>query len=63
MTNYESTNNDLYDIELKGLLDSFFNKMSFNLDQKMNFERRLIEMSKSNQHEIKLNLKNFLKKF
>ena len=63
MTNYESNNNDLYDIELKGLLDSFFNKMSFNLDQKMNFERRLIEMIKSNQYEIKLNLKNFLKKF
>ena len=59
MTNYESTNNDLYDIELKGLLDSFFNKMSFNLDQKMNFERRLIEMIKSNQYEIKLNLKTF----
>ena len=63
VTIQNNINDDLYDIELKGMLDSFFNKLNFNLEQKMNFEKRLLALLKLNQSEIKLNLKNFLKKF
>tara|TARA_B100000927_G_scaffold236992_1_gene197733 strand:- start:74 stop:745 length:672 start_codon:yes stop_codon:yes gene_type:complete len=63
MTIHNNFNDDPYDIELKGMLDSFFNKLNFNLEQKMNFEKRLLELLKLHQSEIKLNLKNFLKKF
>ena len=63
VTIQNNINDDLYDIELKGMLDSFFNKLNFTLEQKMNFEKRLLALLKLNQSEIKLNLKNFLKKF
>ena len=63
VTIQNNINDDLYDIELKGMLDSFFNKLNFTLEQKMNFEKRLLVLLRLHQSEIKLNLKNFLKKF
>ena len=39
---YEDTNRELYDIELKSLIDSFFDKLNLNLEQKLIFEKELI---------------------
>ena len=61
------TNNDnnteLFDIELKISLDSFFRKMKFNLEQKMIFEKKINLLVKANGKEIKFILKKFLKVF
>ena len=37
---YEDTNRELYDIELKSLIDSF-DKLNLNLEQKLIFEKRI----------------------
>ncbi len=60
---YEDTSKSLYDFELKSLMDSFFKKLDLNLEQKMVFEKRVNILLKSNEKEIKVILKNFLKTF
>ena len=54
---------ELYDFELKGLLDSFFKKLNFNLKQKMIFEKHLDVLLRSNKNAIKASLKDLLKTF
>ena len=53
----------LFDLELKSLLNSFFSKFKFNLEQKMMFEKKIKLMLSSKKNDIKLILKNFLKNF
>lgn len=53
----------LFDLELKALLNSFFSKFKFNLEQKMMFEKKIKLMLSSKKNDIKLILKNFLKNF
>ena len=62
-TTNEDSNNELFDIELKTLLDSFFRKLKFNLEQKMIFENKVNSLIKKKNKEIKLILKKFLKSF
>ena len=59
----EDSNNELFDIELKTSLDSFFRKLKFNLEQKMIFENKVNSLIKTKDKEIKLILKKFLKSF
>ena len=59
----EGSNNELFDIELKISLDSFFRKLKFNLEQKMIFEKKLNLLVKAQGKEIKFILKKFLKAF
>ena len=59
----EDGNNELFDIELKTSLDSFFRKLKFNLEQKMIFENKVNSLIKTKDKEIKLILKKFLKSF
>jgi len=59
----EDSNNELFDIELKISLDSFFRKLKFNLEQKMIFEKKLNLLVKAQGKEIKFILKKFLKAF
>ena len=59
----EDGNNELFDIELKISLDSFFRKLKFNLEQKMIFEKKVNLLVKSKGNEIKFILKKFLKAF
>ena len=59
----EDGNNELFDIELKIALDSFFRKLKFNLEQKMIFEKKVNLLVKSKGNEIKFILKKFLKAF
>ena len=59
----EDSNNELFDIELKTSLDSFFRKLKFNLEQKMIFENKVNSLIKKKNKEIKLILKKFLKSF
>ena len=54
---------ELFDIELKISLDSFFRKMKFNLEQKMIFEKKINLLIKSKGKEIKFILRKFLKVF
>ncbi len=62
-TTNEDSNNELFDIELKTLLDSFFRKLKFNLEQKMIFENKVNSLVKAKGKEIKFILKKFLKLF
>ena len=62
-TTNEDSNNELFDIELKTLLDSFFRKLKFNLEQKMIFENKVNALVKAKGKEIKFILKKFLKSF
>ena len=62
-TTNEDSNNELFDIELKTLLDSFFRKLKFNLEQKMIFENKVNSLVKAKGKEIKFILKKFLKSF
>ena len=59
----EDGNNELFDIELKTSLDSFFRKLKFNLEQKMIFENKVNSLVKKKGKEIKLMLNKFLKSF
>ena len=59
----EDRNNELFDIELKTSLDSFFRKLKFNLEQKMIFENKVNSLVKAKDKEIKFILKKFLKSF
>ena len=59
----EDSNNELFDIELKTSLDSFFRKLKFNLEQKMIFENKVNSLVKAKGKEIKFILKKFLKSF
>ena len=59
----EDRNNELFDIELKTSLDSFFRKLKFNLEQKMIFENKVNSLVKAKGKEIKFILKKFLKSF
>ena len=59
----EGSNKELFDIELKISLDSFFRKLKFNLEQKMIFEKKLNLLVKEQGKEIKFILKKFLKAF
>ena len=59
----EDSNNELFDIELKTSLDSFFRKLKFNLEQKMIFENKINSLVKAKDKEIKFILKKFLKSF
>ena len=59
----EDGNNELFDIELKTSLDSFFRKLKFNLEQKMIFENKVNSLVKKKGKEIKFILKKFLKSF
>ena len=59
----EDRNNELFDIELKTSLDSFFRKLKFNLEQKMIFENKVNSLVKAKGKEIKFILKKFLKLF
>ena len=61
--NNEDNNNELFDIELKTSLDSFFRKLKFNLEQKMIFEKKVNSLVKKKGKEIKFILKKFLKSF
>ena len=60
---YEDTNRELYDVELKSLIDSFFDKLNLNLEQKLIFEKRINSLLKKNNNEIKYSLMKFLKTF
>ena len=59
----EDGNKELFEIELKTLLDSFFRKFKFNLEQKMIFENKVNSLVKAKGTEIKFLLKKFLKLF
>ena len=59
----EDSNNELFDIELKTSLDSFFRKLNLNLEQKMIFENKVNSLVKTKDKEIKFILKKFLKSF
>ena len=59
----EDSHNELFDIELKISLDSFFKKLKFSLEQKMIFEKKVNLLVKSKGKEIKFILKKFLKAF
>ena len=59
----EGSNNELFDIEIKTSLDSFYNKLKFNLEQKMIFENKINSLVKAKGKEIKFILKKFLKSF
>jgi glutamyl-tRNA reductase len=59
----EDSNNELFDIELKTSLDSFFRKLKFNLEQKIIFENKVNSLVKAKGKEIKFILKKFLKSF
>ena len=59
----EDSNNELFDIELKISLDSFFSKLKFNLEQKMIFEKKVNLLVKAKGKEIKFILKKFLRAF
>ena len=59
----EDNENELFDIELKISLDSFFRKLKFNLEQKMVFEKKVNLLVKKKGKEIKFILKKFLKEF
>ncbi len=59
----EDSNNELFDIELKTSLDSFFRKLNLNLEQKMIFENKVNSIVKAKDKEIKFILKKFLKSF
>ena len=61
--NNEDSNNELFDIELKTSLDSFFRKLKFNLEQKMIFEKKVNSLVKKKGKEIKFILQKFLKSF
>ena len=61
--NDEHTDRELYDIELKSLMDSFFDKLDFTLEQKMIYEKRVNFLIQTKGREIKANLKKFLKIF
>ena len=52
-----------YDFKLKKILDNFFKKLNFTLEQKMIFEKRMDALLKSKDNEIKISLKKFLKTF
>ena len=62
-TTNEDGNNELFDIELKTLLDSFFRKLKFNLEQKIIFENKVNALVKAKGKEIKFIIKKFLKSF
>ena len=59
----EDSYNELFDIELKISLDSFFKKLKFSLEQKMIFEKKVNLLIKAKGKEIKFILKKFLKAF
>ena len=59
----EGSSSELFDIELKISLDSFFKKLKFNLEQKMIFEKKLNLLVRAQGKEIKFTLKKFLKAF
>ena len=59
----EDSHNELFDIELKISLDSFFKKLKFSLEQKMIFEKKVNLLVKAKGKEIKFILKKFLKVF
>ncbi len=59
----EDTNNELYDLELKNLLEIFFKSLDLNLNQKMIFEQKINSLLNSSENEIKLNLKKLLRAF
>ena len=59
----EDSHNELFDIELKISLDSFFRKLKFSLEQKMIFEKKVNLLVKAKGKEIKFILKKFLKVF
>ena len=59
----EDTNNELYDLELKNLLENFFKRLDLNLNQKMIFEQKINSLLNSSGNEIKLNLKKLLRAF
>ncbi|MFL2660843.1 MAG: hypothetical protein ACJ0G4_02725 [Alphaproteobacteria bacterium] len=51
----------IYDLELKKLLEVFFKKLNFNLEQKTIFEKRINNLLKSNDNDLKILLKKFFK--
>ena len=57
----EDTNNELYDLELKNLLEIFFKSLDLNLNQKMIFEQKINSLLNSSGNENKLNLKKLLR--
>ncbi len=57
----EDTNNELYDFELRSLVDSFFKELDLNLNQKMIFEKKINSLLKSKGNENKMNLMRLLK--
>ena len=59
----DNTIKELYDIELRIILDSFFKKMNLDIEQKMIFEKRINFLLKTKGSEIKSILKIFLKTF
>ena len=59
----EDSHNELFDIELKISLDSFFRKLKFSLEQNMIFEKKVNLLVKAKGKEIKFILKKFLKVF
>ena len=59
----DNTIKELYDIELRIILDSFFKKMNLDIEQKMIFEKRINFLLKTKGREIKSILKIFLKTF
>ena len=59
----EGSNNELFDIEIKTSLDSFYSKLKFNLEQKMIFENKINSLVKAKDKEIKFILKKLLKSF
>ena len=53
----EDGNNELFDIELKTSLDSFFRKLKFNLEQKMIFENKVNSLVKKKGQRNQIYLK------
>ena len=60
----DDTSTDIiYDLELKKLLEVFFRKLNFNLEQKTIFEKRVNNLLQSKDNDVKVMLKNFFKIF
>ena len=52
---------DLYDLDFRVVLDAFFLKFKFNLEQKMIFEKKIKALLRSDKNGIKVIIQNFLK--
>lgn len=53
----------IYDLEFKKQLEVFFKKFNFNLEQKTIFEKRVNNLLRSKDYDLKIILKNFFKIF